>query len=175
MPTTVHGEASLRPVEWQSQGLGDTEGLRCTRPRPFPLFPCLYLKATSQLTQTQQVFLNIVLDEAVEEKAGGEKVRLGMVVIRGNSVVMLEVSCSITHIERVLTNNVLQLRRHWRESEATGIEGRLKQPRIFPAAASEYGRALQEPSNWRDSESGLWGYHPLTFEMLPAIHLEMGC
>jgi small nuclear ribonucleoprotein G len=38
-----------------------------------------------------QVFLNIVLDEAVEEKAGGEKVRLGMVVIRGNSVVMLEV------------------------------------------------------------------------------------
>ncbi|OHX00113.1 small nuclear ribonucleoprotein [Colletotrichum incanum] len=36
------------------------------------------------------VFLNIVLDEAVEEKEGGEKVRLGMVVIRGNSVVMLE-------------------------------------------------------------------------------------
>lgn len=27
-----------------------------------------------------QVFLNIVLDDAVEEKAGGEKVRLGMVV-----------------------------------------------------------------------------------------------
>ncbi|EEP76700.1 conserved hypothetical protein [Uncinocarpus reesii 1704] len=27
-----------------------------------------------------QVFMNIVLDEAVEEKAGGEKVRLGMVV-----------------------------------------------------------------------------------------------
>jgi len=36
------------------------------------------------------VFLNVVLDEAVEEKAGGERVRLGMVVIRGNSVVMLE-------------------------------------------------------------------------------------
>ncbi|KAF4980150.1 hypothetical protein FZEAL_3769 [Fusarium zealandicum] len=36
------------------------------------------------------VFLNIVLDEAVEEKEGGEKIRLGMVVIRGNSVVMLE-------------------------------------------------------------------------------------
>ncbi|KIX02249.1 uncharacterized protein Z518_08188 [Rhinocladiella mackenziei CBS 650.93] len=36
------------------------------------------------------VFLNIVLDEAVEEKAGGERERLGMVVIRGNSVVMLE-------------------------------------------------------------------------------------
>ena len=27
-----------------------------------------------------QVFLNIVLDDAVEEKAGGEKVRIGMVV-----------------------------------------------------------------------------------------------
>lgn len=37
-----------------------------------------------------QVFLNIVLDDAVEEKPGGERQRLGMVVIRGNSVVMLE-------------------------------------------------------------------------------------
>lgn len=37
------------------------------------------------------VFLNIVLDDAVEEKPGGERQRLGMVVIRGNSVVMLEV------------------------------------------------------------------------------------
>ncbi|OXV05896.1 hypothetical protein Egran_06335, partial [Elaphomyces granulatus] len=36
------------------------------------------------------VFMNIVLDEAFEEKNGGEKVKLGMVVIRGNSVVMLE-------------------------------------------------------------------------------------
>ncbi|KAK5938917.1 hypothetical protein PMZ80_009109 [Knufia obscura] len=36
------------------------------------------------------VFLNIVLDEAYEERPGGEKARLGMVVIRGNSVVMLE-------------------------------------------------------------------------------------
>ena len=36
------------------------------------------------------VFLNIVLDDAVEEKTGGERVRLGMVTIRGNSVVMLE-------------------------------------------------------------------------------------
>ncbi|KAK7521786.1 hypothetical protein IWX49DRAFT_591157 [Phyllosticta citricarpa] len=36
------------------------------------------------------VFLNIVLDEAVEERDNGEKVRVGMCVIRGNSVVMLE-------------------------------------------------------------------------------------
>ncbi|KLU82140.1 sm snRNP core protein Smg1 [Magnaporthiopsis poae ATCC 64411] len=36
------------------------------------------------------VFLNIVLDDAFEEKDGGEKAKLGMVVIRGNSVVMLE-------------------------------------------------------------------------------------
>jgi small nuclear ribonucleoprotein G len=39
-----------------------------------------------------------VLDEAVEEKDGGEKVRLGMVVIRGNSVVMLEA------LERIESN-----------------------------------------------------------------------
>lgn len=30
--------------------------------------------------QNEKVFLNVVLDEAVEEKAGGERVRLGMVV-----------------------------------------------------------------------------------------------
>ncbi|KAJ5306771.1 hypothetical protein N7508_005786 [Penicillium antarcticum] len=36
------------------------------------------------------VFMNIVLDEAYEEKEGGEKVAIGMIVIRGNSVVMLE-------------------------------------------------------------------------------------
>ena len=32
------------------------------------------------LFDSEQVFLNIVLDEAVEEKAGGEKIRIGMVV-----------------------------------------------------------------------------------------------
>ncbi|KAH7123834.1 small nuclear ribonucleoprotein-like protein G, partial [Dendryphion nanum] len=36
------------------------------------------------------VYLNVVLDEAVEEKANGAKERIGMVVIRGNSVVLLE-------------------------------------------------------------------------------------
>ncbi|SMR53213.1 unnamed protein product [Zymoseptoria tritici ST99CH_1E4] len=36
------------------------------------------------------VFLNIVLDEATESKPNAEKVRLGMCVIRGNSVVMME-------------------------------------------------------------------------------------
>ncbi len=34
----------------------------------------------SEADKGVQVFLNIVLDEAVEEKAGGEKVRIGMVV-----------------------------------------------------------------------------------------------
>jgi small nuclear ribonucleoprotein G len=36
-------------------------------------------KAQVSLTKGK-VFLNVVLDEAVEEKAGGERVRLGMVV-----------------------------------------------------------------------------------------------
>lgn len=35
------------------------------------------------LILSDQVFLNIVLDDAVEEKAGGEKVRIGMVVRDG--------------------------------------------------------------------------------------------
>ncbi|CAP86377.1 Pc20g10480 [Penicillium rubens Wisconsin 54-1255] len=42
------------------------------------------------------VFMNIVLDEAFEEKEGGEKVPIGMSVIRGNSVVMLEALERIT-------------------------------------------------------------------------------
>lgn len=37
------------------------------------------------------VYLNVVLDEAVEERKDGGKERLGMVVIRGNSVVLIEV------------------------------------------------------------------------------------
>lgn len=40
---------------------------------------------------TRQVFLNIVLDDTVEEKDSGEKEPIGTVVIRGNSVIMLEV------------------------------------------------------------------------------------
>jgi hypothetical protein len=40
--------------------------------------PNLY-QAQVSLTKGK-VFLNVVLDEAVEEKAGGERVRLGMVV-----------------------------------------------------------------------------------------------
>ncbi|KAK9382946.1 uncharacterized protein V2V93DRAFT_363878 [Kockiozyma suomiensis] len=36
------------------------------------------------------VFLNLVLDDAVEEKDGGEKINIGTIVIRGNSVVMME-------------------------------------------------------------------------------------
>ena len=69
----------------------------------------LLLELRICLANLLKVFLNIVLDDAVEEKDGGEKVRLGMVVsilvtlrrlgyqkitseqvIRGNSVVMLE-------------------------------------------------------------------------------------
>jgi hypothetical protein len=40
-----------------------------------------------------------VLDDALEEKAGGQRDPIGMVVIRGNAVVMLEVCVlSITKI-----------------------------------------------------------------------------
>lgn len=53
----------------------------------------MYILPSLSLYQANfaQVYLNIVLDEALEEKAGGEKTRIGMVVIRGNAVVMLEV------------------------------------------------------------------------------------
>jgi acyl-CoA synthetase (AMP-forming)/AMP-acid ligase II len=49
---------------------------------------------SSNVLTIPQVYLNIVLDDALEEKPGGEKVRIGMVVIRGNAVVMLEVRIS---------------------------------------------------------------------------------
>uniref|UniRef100_T1JMI1 Sm protein G n=1 Tax=Strigamia maritima TaxID=126957 RepID=T1JMI1_STRMM len=34
--------------------------------------------------------MNLVVDECVEETKGGEKHTIGMVVIRGNSIVLLE-------------------------------------------------------------------------------------
>lgn len=43
-----------------------------------------------QSAHKSQVYLNIVLDDANEEKANGERVPIGMVVIRGNAVVLLE-------------------------------------------------------------------------------------
>jgi small nuclear ribonucleoprotein G len=58
-----------------------------------------------------QVYLNIVLDEALEEKAGGEKVRIGMVVIRGNAVVMLEVRTYFLISKRQKANLVQALDR----------------------------------------------------------------
>ncbi|KGO71448.1 Ribonucleoprotein LSM domain, eukaryotic/archaea-type [Penicillium italicum] len=72
-------------------------------PRP-ELTSCLFLKYMEKRVFCQlngnrkvigilrgyDVFMNIVLDEAFEEKNGGEKVSIGMIVIRGNSVVMLE-------------------------------------------------------------------------------------
>ncbi|KAK9460833.1 ribonucleoprotein LSM domain-containing protein [Lipomyces oligophaga] len=36
------------------------------------------------------VFLNLVLDDAFEEKSGDEKIKVGTIVIRGNSVVTME-------------------------------------------------------------------------------------
>ncbi|GAQ85287.1 small nuclear ribonucleoprotein G [Klebsormidium nitens] len=41
-------------------------------------------------------FMNIVLDNSVELTKGGEENEIGMVVIRGNSVVMIE---ALEHIE----------------------------------------------------------------------------
>jgi len=41
-------------------------------------------------TLNVQVFLNVVLDEAYEEKTSGQRIPIGTVVIRGNSVVMIE-------------------------------------------------------------------------------------
>ncbi|RWS08208.1 putative small nuclear ribonucleoprotein G-like protein [Dinothrombium tinctorium] len=35
-------------------------------------------------------FMNLVIDEAIEETKKGEKIPMGMIVIRGNSVVLLE-------------------------------------------------------------------------------------
>lgn len=51
-------------------------------------------KASGLLTMRSvhgpQVFLNLVLDEATEQKEGGEKSRLGMCVIRGNQVSVID-------------------------------------------------------------------------------------
>jgi acyl-CoA synthetase (AMP-forming)/AMP-acid ligase II len=64
-----------------------------------------------------QVYLNIVLDDALEEKPGGEKVRIGMVVIRGNAVVMLEVRNFSPGFTKTHSNTTMLIfyYRHWTE------------------------------------------------------------
>lgn len=76
----VHGEAVVCATERKSQSDWYSTRLRCT-----------YLLIESRLLANDcanvptnahflQVFMNIVLDDAVEEKADGGKDRLGMVV-----------------------------------------------------------------------------------------------
>lgn len=55
-----------------------------------PIFDFIHLWCSHYRYVLTQAFLNIVLEESVEEKANGDKVQAGMAVIRGNSVVMLE-------------------------------------------------------------------------------------
>lgn len=83
------------------------------------MYVSLGFNGRSPLTMLQ-VYLNIVLDEALEEKAGGEKVRIGMVVIRGNAVVMLEVRI----------NFHLPLRREGEEAGNRKLEWREWQRRV---------------------------------------------
>eukprot|EP00011_Vannellida_sp_DIVA3-517-6-12_P004301 CAMPEP_0114615738 /NCGR_PEP_ID=MMETSP0168-20121206/6322_1 /TAXON_ID=95228 ORGANISM="Vannella sp., Strain DIVA3 517/6/12" /NCGR_SAMPLE_ID=MMETSP0168 /ASSEMBLY_ACC=CAM_ASM_000044 /LENGTH=88 /DNA_ID=CAMNT_0001826823 /DNA_START=23 /DNA_END=290 /DNA_ORIENTATION=- len=54
---------------------------------------CLQLNANRRITGTLRgydQFMNIVLDNAIEEVSAHERNDIGMVVIRGNSVVMIE-------------------------------------------------------------------------------------
>lgn len=70
----VHGKEAVCAAQREPQGDWYSTRLRCVYRVSSNL-----CKTTSSLTEGQ-VFLNVVLDEAVEEKAGGERVRLGMVV-----------------------------------------------------------------------------------------------
>jgi len=82
---SVHGKAVVRSTERQPQSHWRASRLRCTALLHVFTIPVTHAGVSGRgifvLTGTfAQVFMNIVLDEAVEEKAGGEKVRLGMVV-----------------------------------------------------------------------------------------------
>ena len=74
MYVLVPRQAAFRPTQRQQKSPRCASWLRCT-----PIYlPRFFLALSDQ--EVLQVFLNIVLDDAVEEKAGGEKVRIGMVV-----------------------------------------------------------------------------------------------
>lgn len=45
--------------------------------------------------------MNIVMDEAVEEKSGGEKVRLGMVVCVDFFSLVIYAFCNMNYVDRV--------------------------------------------------------------------------
>lgn len=59
------------------------------------------------LTVAHQVFLNIVLDDAVEEKEGGEKVRIGQVV--RSSLHTLAIGATLGRSHTRTTTNVVEL------------------------------------------------------------------
>lgn len=63
-----------------------------------------------------------MLDDALEEKPGGEKVRIGMVVIRGNAVVMLEARNSPSIDLETRTRRLILCHRHSIGSTQTNIK-----------------------------------------------------
>jgi hypothetical protein len=74
----VSRQENLRQVERLPLRSRNLERLRCTQFSPLPAFFGVYLCAGAD--HNVQVFLNIVLDDAVEEKKNGDKVQIGMVV-----------------------------------------------------------------------------------------------
>lgn len=76
--------------------------------------------------------MNVVLDDAIEEKPGGEKVRIGMVVIRGNAVVMLEVRriCTpkrITEVNVRLRHSIASTRTYPRSADRRSVQTTLRE------------------------------------------------
>ncbi|RUS83100.1 hypothetical protein EGW08_009132 [Elysia chlorotica] len=66
--------------------------VRLERPQIGPAWP-VKLNGNRKVTGTLRgfdPFMNLVVDDSVEETKSGEKRNIGMVVIRGNSVVLLE-------------------------------------------------------------------------------------
>lgn len=66
------------------------------------------------LTDLYQVFLNIVLDDAVEEKEGGEKVRIGMVVCSYRTMDKGLLPDRLMRLFRSFEEIPLSCSRHWR-------------------------------------------------------------
>ena len=94
------------------------------------------IAAPENNTDSLQVYLNIVLDDATEEKAGGARDHIGMVVIRGNAVVMLEVRIVTTAQSGPKAN---QTTRHLTASTptSTSVQGTERRYREIDARLEE--------------------------------------
>jgi hypothetical protein len=122
------------------------------------MYVILLQRDTDNIADNFQVYLNIVLDDAVEEKPGNVRDPIGMVVIRGNAVVMLEVCVTIIHKKVINSNREYRRLTGSTKMSTEGLEAETRCRGAAHFVSHWDGHGETEPEDWRFGK--IFGYVP---------------